>query len=186
MSNARQSGRVVAVVGPSGVGKDSVMAALVAADPAFVSARRVITRPAEAGGEEFDSVSEDEFARRVAAGAFLFHWQAHGLSYGVPRSIAGDLAAGRTVLVNFSRAALLDAQAAFPDLQVIALTADPGILAARLAGRGRETAAEQARRFSRRILALPEGLKSVFEIDNGGPLEDTVAVVRARLQGESV
>ena len=91
-------GRLVAVVGPSGVGKDSVMAALVEADPAWMLARRVITRPSEAGGEDFEGVSEEAFRARDAAGEFLLSWEAHGLHYGVPRAIeqaVGGRIAGR-------------------------------------------------------------------------------------------
>ncbi|MGR3805056.1 phosphonate metabolism protein/1,5-bisphosphokinase (PRPP-forming) PhnN [Marinibacterium profundimaris] len=179
-------GRLVAVVGPSGVGKDSVMAALVEADPAWMLARRVITRPSEAGGEDFEGVSEEAFRARDAAGEFLLSWEAHGLHYGVPRAIEQDLAAGRTVLVNLSRAVLLQAQTLRPDLQVISLTAPPEVLAARLSGRGREAEDEQKRRLSRGSLPLPEGLAQVHRIDNSGALDDTVAAVRAALQPESV
>ncbi|MEM8730629.1 MAG: phosphonate metabolism protein/1,5-bisphosphokinase (PRPP-forming) PhnN [Pseudomonadota bacterium] len=179
-------GRLVAVVGPSGVGKDSVMDACAAADPNIVLARRVITRPSEAGGEAFDGVSEAEFETRRAAGDFVLSWPAHGLQYGVPRAIATDLAAGRTVLVNLSRQVLLQAQTAFAGLQVISLTAPPEVLATRLAARGRESGDDIQRRLSRGALALPEGLHHVNEIENAGPLEDTVAAVLAALQPESV
>ena len=43
-------GPVIAVVGPSGVGKDSLMEALRQADPSIKLMRRVITRAPEAGG----------------------------------------------------------------------------------------------------------------------------------------
>ncbi len=52
---------VIAVVGPSGVGKDSVMDALVARVPGIRRVRRVITRPEGEEGEAFDRVSVDEF-----------------------------------------------------------------------------------------------------------------------------
>ena len=64
------AGALVGVVGPSGVGKDSVMQALVAARPDLRLVQRVITRPETAGGEPFEGVSEAEFARRRAAGDF--------------------------------------------------------------------------------------------------------------------
>lgn len=181
-----EQGLIAAVVGPSGVGKDSVMEGLVAADPKYVLARRVITRPTEAGGEAFDGVSQAEFDRRAEAGAFVLSWRAHGLSYGVPRQIEDALAAGRIVLVNLSRSVLRTAQASFPNLRVISLTAPPEVLAQRLAARGREAPDDQARRLLRGALPLPDGLNCVHVIDNSGSLDRTIAAVRACLQSESV
>ena len=43
-------GRLIAVVGPSGVGKDSVMAGLVLLRAKLHLVRRMITRPANVGG----------------------------------------------------------------------------------------------------------------------------------------
>ena len=71
----------------------------------------MITRAAEAGGEDFDSVSEAEFARMQAEGAFALHWQAHGLSYGIPKTEAAMLNRGHDLLFNGSRAALEAASA---------------------------------------------------------------------------
>ena len=59
------TGRFIAIVGASGVGKDSVMAALAASDPRLRLVRRVITRPSAAGGEDFDGVTEDAFHARA-------------------------------------------------------------------------------------------------------------------------
>ncbi len=173
-----------AIVGPSGVGKDSVMMAL-ADSPDVTLARRVITRPAAAGGEDFDGVSLDDFLVRRDKGDFLLSWQAHGLHYGVPLTVLDDVAAGQTVLVNLSRAVLKTAQDRLPNLQIISLTAPIEILAVRLANRGRETADDVARRLARGALDLPAGLINVHEVDNSGALEDTVARVRACLQPES-
>lgn len=156
----------VAVVGPSGVGKDFLMtgAAQLRSDLHLV--RRVITRPAAAGGEDFDGVTEAEFARRSADGAFALEWQAHGLSYAIPKS---ELR-GRP-LMNLSRAVLLQAQAMWPRLLVIHVTAPPEVLAARLAARGRETAADQGARLARAGLALPEGLSVAEVVNDAGPEE---------------
>ncbi|KMW58744.1 ATP-binding protein PhnN [Candidatus Rhodobacter oscarellae] len=165
-------GRFIAVVGPSGVGKDTVMQALVAADARLGLVRRVITRPAEAGGEDFVGATEADFAKREAAGEFALSWPAHGLRYGIPNSVRADLDAGRILLANLSRKRLTEAAAAFPGMLVLNLTAAPEVLAARLAARGRETEEDIAKRLTRRV-ALPEGL-DVLTLDNGGDLEDTV------------
>ncbi|GHE01198.1 ribose 1,5-bisphosphate phosphokinase [Defluviimonas sp. 20V17] len=181
------SGRLFAVVGPSGAGKDTLMQAVRAARPGVVLARRVITRPTEAGGEDFEGVDEAEFARRMTAGAFVLHWRAHGLRYGVPGAVRADLAAGRDVLFNGSRAGLAEAAAAFPALRVLHITARPEVLAARLAARGRECADQIGARLARADLVLP-GLPAgvaVTEIDNSGPLDGAVAMLLAALQPDS-
>jgi len=170
----------MAVVGPSGVGKDSVMEALAASDPRFTLARRVITRPIDAGGEAFDGVTEAEFHRRTAADDFALHWPAHGLHYGIPRSVDQVLAQGNDVLANLSRAVLLEAQARFVRFEVINLTATHDVLAARLAGRGRETPEQISARLDRAAPPLPTGIH-VHDIDNSRALEQTVQDIRERL-----
>ncbi len=178
------TGRFIAVVGPSGVGKDSVMEALIAANPDFHRVRRVITRPSAAGGEDFEGVSREEFETRRDAGAFALWWPAHGLLYGIPSSVQKTLSLGIDVLANLSRAQLLAAAEVFPGLHVLHITAAPEILAQRLAARGRETPEDIRARLAREV-ALPEGL-TVTEVDNGGRLSDSVDAALAALYPERV
>jgi ribose 1,5-bisphosphokinase len=173
-------GRFIAVIGPSGVGKDSVMEAMVAGNPKIVLARRMITRPSEAGGEAFDGVSEEEFQRRADAGDFALHWPAHGLHYGILQSVDKDLVKGKDVLANLSRAVLLAAQARFARFEVINLTAASDVLAARLVARGRETSAQIAGRLDRASAAFPDGIEALH-LDNSGRLDQTVAAALDRL-----
>ena len=167
------SGRFIAVVGPSGVGKDSLMEALCDRRPALLRARRVITRAPEAGGEAYEAVSPALFAARAAEGEFALHWGAHGLHYGIPASVTEVLRGGRDVLANVSRAVLPEAVRVFDAVLVLHVTAPPDVLAARLQARGREGRAEIARRLVRPAPVLPEGL-NVVEIDNSGSLERAV------------
>ena len=60
------------------------MQALASSITGFTLARRVITRSADAGGEDFEAATEDEFETLRAAGAFCLDWRAHGLRYGNP------------------------------------------------------------------------------------------------------
>lgn len=167
------SGRLIAVVGPSGVGKDTVMTALAKAAPRLHIARRVITRPNDAGGEDFDAVSADEFAAIRDAGGFAISWSAHGLSYGIPVQIKEHLKRGEDVLANLSRGVLSDVNLQFPGFLVLALSADTQVLASRLAARGREDQDDIARRLQRADYPLPEGMPT-SRIDNSGALTDTV------------
>ena len=173
-------GRFIAVVGPSGAGKDSVMDGLCARVPELHRARRVITRAADAGGEAFEAVTEAEFQSRAKAGAFALHWTAHGLSYGIPIEVRATLATGRDVLANLSRGVLAQALHAFGSAVVLHVTAPPDILAQRLAARGRELGADAQRRLSRPAPQMPEGL-SLVTIDNSGTLERSVETALAAL-----
>lgn len=163
------SGRLFAVVGPSGAGKDTLIALARAARPDLAVVRRAITRPETAGGEDFQGISEPEFEARRAAGDFALHWRAHGLGYGIPRAELAPLDAGRDVIFNGSRAALQAAAAQFPGLVVIVITAPAAVLAARLAARGREAPADIAARVARAALQIPAGLARVEVMNDQSP-----------------
>lgn len=146
---------ITAIVGPSGAGKDTLIRLALDARPDLRLARRVITRPTEAGGEEFEGVTCDEFVHRQTCGDFALTWDAHGLSYGIPKD---QLAGPGDVIFNGSRGALPQAVQAFPGMRVILITAPEIVLAARLAARGREAPDDIRARLSRAAFAMPEGI----------------------------
>lgn len=167
---------IFAVVGPSGAGKDTLIEGALRARPGLRLARRVITRPTEAGGEDFEGVTAAEFAARKARDEFAVDWDAHGLSYGIPRlQIRGD----GDVIFNGSRAALLAAQAAFPDLRVILVTAPVRVLAERLAARGRETPGDIAERLTRAGFDLPAGIKAATVTNDSSPKQGVARLLAA-------
>lgn len=174
-------GRLIAVVGPSGVGKDSVMAAVHAALPQMHLVRRVITRPAEPGAEDHDPVTPDVFRAMVENKAFAVHWSAHGLHYGIPVTVKHRLNKGTDCLANFSRRALPEAALTFPRLVVLNITAQPETLARHLSARGRETQGDIAKRLAQAEKPLPPGL-DVLHLPNDGPLFQTVARAVALLR----
>ena len=174
-------GRLIAVVGPSGVGKDSVMAGMIAARPEMRLVCRTITRAPGLGGEDYSAVTQDAFDAAAQQGAFCVYWTAHGLSYGIPADVLTDVQCGKDCLANFSRGALLQAAEAFPKMIVLNITASPATLAKRLAGRGRETEAEIAARLAQADKALPCAL-NIVTITNDGALEDTINEALTALQ----
>jgi phosphonate metabolism protein PhnN/1,5-bisphosphokinase (PRPP-forming) len=169
---------IFAVVGPSGAGKDTLIAGAMAARSDLRLVRRVITRPTEAGGENFEGVSAQEFVLRRERGDFALHWEAHGLSYGIPKA---QVEGTGNVIFNGSRAALPAALAAFPGLRVIVIIAPDAVLAARLAARGRETASDIEARLQRAGFALPDGISAQMVV-NDGSLVDGIARLLAALQ----
>ena len=168
-----KGGCFIAVVGPSGAGKDSVMRVAreaLAADPRVHFIRRVITRPHDAVGEDHQPADEATFEAMREAGGFALHWQAHGNSYGIPVEADAMVAMGHAVIANLSRTVLADLPGRYRRPLVVEITAAPQILARRIAARGRESEAEIAIRLGRKVVIEP--FPGTIVIDNGGRLED--------------
>jgi ribose 1,5-bisphosphokinase len=177
-------GTLILVVGPSGAGKDTLIAgakAAMAVDARFVFARRAITRPAAAGGEDHEPIDRAMFAARRAAGEFLLAWQAHRLGYGIPASLAAALDAGRHVVANVSRGVVAEAARHYSPVAAIEVTAPPAVRAARLAARGREGGDDVAARLARPRASLPDGMK-VTVVANEGAVAQGVAQFVAALE----
>ncbi len=170
-------GRLVYVVGASGVGKDSVLAgvreALRGADRVVV-AHRYITRPATSGAENHVALSEEEFRLRREAGCFALCWESHGLCYGIGREVGHWVESGLTVLVNGSRAYWPQARVVFPEAQLVEITASDEAIRRRIAGRRRESEAAQRDRMRRNRLLSEQPLPADRRISNEGQLEQAV------------
>lgn len=140
----------VLVCGASGAGKDSVIAwaaqHLELRDD-IVFARRMVTR-APHPGSDHDAVTPSHFAALTTAQALAWQWEAHGFQYGIAARYADDVAAGRTVVVNGSRA---HAAGLAPSghVRIVQIVADASLLASRMAQRGRDAPEDVARRLAR-------------------------------------
>ncbi|HHZ09439.1 MAG TPA: phosphonate metabolism protein/1,5-bisphosphokinase (PRPP-forming) PhnN [Rhizobiales bacterium] len=166
-------GVFVAVVGPSGAGKDSLITyarARLDGEGAIEFVRRVVTRPSDAAAEDHESLSEDDFAAAEARGAFAISWGAHGLRYGLPASVDRGVEAGHVVVANVSRAAIPALTGRYASVVVVEVVAAPEVLAARIAGRARESAGDAAARLARRA-TIDAGGATVVTLDNTGALE---------------
>jgi ribose 1,5-bisphosphokinase len=175
------SGCWVFVCGPSGVGKDSVIALArraLGGRGDIVFAQRLITRPAQ-NGSDHEPATEAQFQRLRDGAGLAWHWNAHGFSYGVPMRYAHQVGWGRIVVVNASRehAATVGHD---PLIHTVLVTAPREKLLARLQSRGREQPEAVAQRLLRGE-RLPL-LKADLVIDNGGRPEAAAAVLQRHLE----
>ena len=185
-------GTLVYVMGPSGSGKDSLIAHVRQGPCAIYAmtwnisstaqsilgpilrpiffARRYITRPMNAGGEQHYPVTQEEFQFRKKQGDFALAWESHGLCYGIGADIDTHLAAGAVVVVNGSRAYLPEALRRYPSLLPVLIAARPDVLRERLEKRGRENRANIDERLAGASLR-PE-VSALIQIDNSGSLAE--------------
>jgi len=176
----RAAGRFFLVVGPSGAGKDRLIAEAGARLAGMLHvARRHITRPMTDLHERHLPVTVETFEATRRAGGYLLHWRAHGCSYGIPVACHDLLLDGVDVIANVSRTVVADARLLYPATRVLFVTAPASILAARLAGRARD--ADIAARLQR--AALPVAADAM--IANDGAFEQALDRFLAALAPEA-
>lgn len=164
------TGIFVAVVGPSGAGKDTIIdyaRTRLPQDGSYHFVRRVVTRDAHGNTEDHDTLSEADFLKAIERSEFCMHWQAHGLYYGLPASVQTVLDEGGVVIANLSRKVLPQLAERFPRVAIAHITAKPEVLAQRLASRGRETPESIALRLQRQE-PVEAGSLPLWVIDNSG------------------
>lgn len=183
-TEALSHGRLIYVVGPSGAGKDSVIAAaskIANKNNRLYFSRRYVTRIAVSDNGDLP-VSAFAFAHYRQNGFFALDWDAHGFSYGIAATINTPLRAGLTVVVNGSRAYLPVALAKYPAMTVVHVSVPPQVAHARLIARGRENAASIAGRMGR-TPPLPVPAAQLVNIDNSGALETAAQALVGVLLG---
>ncbi len=191
-TEALSHGRLIYVVGPSGAGKDSVIAAaskIANKNNRLYFSRRYVTRIAVSDNGDLPvsdngdlPVSAFAFAHYRQNGFFALDWDAHGFSYGIAATINTPLRAGLTVVVNGSRAYLPVALAKYPAMTVVHVSVPPQVAHARLIARGRENAASIAGRMGR-TPPLPVPATQLVNIDNSGALETAAQALVGVLLG---
>ena len=192
-------GRLFFVVGPSGSGKDTLLNGArqaLAGDRRVVFAPRVITRPAGVGNEDHLPCEPEEFDREMRSGAFLIHWSAHGLKYGIPFHVVDHLASGRHVVVNGSRGAAAELLTKVRNVTLVEISAPAELIAQRLVARGREDAKDVQARLARVTPPLPAGVDTVVirkqDTANTGDIivalidDEEATLKRLRRRGSSI
>lgn len=180
-------GPLVVVSGPSGVGKTTLVKALVRRNPAFVlsvSATTRAPRAGEADGVDYRFLDRDEFARLRDAGEFLEWADVYGEWYGTPRQAVEEARSqGKTVVLEIDVQGARAVKRAVPD--ALAVFVEPPnweTLEQRLERRATEDPASMAVRLrtALREVAAADDFDAVVANDRlGEAVENLEALVRA-------
>ena len=141
------------LAGPSGVGKGTIVAGLLARDPGLWASVSYTTRPPrpdEIDGVDYHFVTRAEFEALRDSGGFLEWFEVFGDLKGTPRApVEERLAAGGDVLLEIDVQGALKVRQGFPEaLLVFVKPPSPEELRRRLASRGTESPADLERRLA--------------------------------------
>ncbi len=150
----QRNGLLLVVSGPSGVGKGTLVKALMERNSRIkmsVSATTRAPRPGEIEGVHYFFKSEEEFKAMVDRGEFLEYIHVFGTKYyGTPRSfVEQQLHDGYDVILEIDVQGAMKVKQAFPDAVLMFITAPSmGEIKSRLIGRGTETMEQVEKRFA--------------------------------------
>jgi guanylate kinase len=148
------SGRLIILTGPSGVGKGTLLAALLAKRPELylsVSATTRSPRPGEVDGVNYYFYSRDRFEKAIAQGELLEWAEFAGNYYGTPLQPVRDrIAQGDSIVLEIELLGARRVAKSFPAaLKIFLLPPSFEELEARLRSRGQDPEEAIAKRLQR-------------------------------------
>lgn len=160
------SGNLFIVSAPSGAGKTSLVAALLASTPGVALSISYTTRPprpGEVNGRDYHFVSREMFVAMAGHGDFLESAEIYGNLYGTSQSwIKAETASGRDILLEIDWQGAAQVRRLFPGcISVFILPPSIQELEARLKGRGKDSPEVIARRMQ----AARDEISHVAEFD---------------------
>lgn len=188
-SNDRSNrpGRLFVVSAPSGVGKTTILQAVLQQQPELrfsVSCTTRAPRPGEVPGRHYHFLDRDDFAAGIRAGRFLEWAEVHGELYGTDGSpIHRWLQAGRDVVLDIDVQGARQVRAAIPAVRTLfILPPSFEVLMERLGNRGTESPDQLKRRLGAAERELQEAPWYDYLVVNDRlpeAIADCLAVIRA-------
>lgn len=185
-----RKGKLIVISGPSGVGKGTVIKALMAREPGLrlsVSATTREMRPGEIDGVQYYFVSRETFEQMIAEDSFLEHAQYVGNRYGTPEEpVNRMLAEGYDVILEIEVQGGLQVMQRRPDAISVFIAAPSfEILGERLRGRGDTDEEKVLMRLQQARMEYFTARQYQYIVINDR-LEDAVADVQAILRAETL
>lgn len=187
--NGERRPLIVVLHGPSGAGKDSVIAGLRArVDIArAVSSNSRPQREGEREGVDYRFLTRERFEAKIAAGEFIEHAEVYGDLKGLERSaLEAPLAEGHDVLVRTDLQGARRLRGLLRGAVFVLLTAESReALRMRLAARRSESAASLARRLAEVDAELADAPNNDYVVVNReGALDEAVAEIERIIERE--
>ncbi len=178
-----KKGQLLVISGPSGVGKGTILAAVMEKNKNIsfsVSATTRNPRPGEVNGEHYYFVKKEEFFEMVDSKEMLEYAEYSGNYYGTPKkAVEKKLAEGFDVALDIDIQGAFQIMEIFPDALFVFIV-PPTIeeLSRRLAKRGTEDAESVAKRLDAAKNELKQADKFNYIVVNNA-LDEAIANVEA-------
>ena len=177
---------VFVITGPSGVGKGTLIRALMERVPELelsISATTRAPRPGETHGVEYFFLTDEQFDERIAAEDFLEHASYSGRRYGTLRSeLSKRVASGTPIVLEIEVQGARLVRGAMPEaVQIFIEPPSEDALRTRLIGRGTDSADQVAARLDtarEELLAREEFPHRVVNDRLEAAVDELVEIVR--------
>ena len=161
-----QTGKLIVLTGPSGVGKGTLLRSLLQRYPRLVLSVSVTTRsprPGEVEGRSYFFVDRNKFQRMIETEELLEWTEYTGNFYGTPSiPVIKNIKQGKSVILEIELQGARQIQKTFPDaLRIFVLPPSKAELEKRLRGRGQDS--EEA--IVKRLQRGTEELEAAVEFD---------------------
>ena len=181
-------GKTFIICGPSGVGKGTVVARLLASDPKLyfsVSATTRPPRPGEVDGKHYHFLSREQFQRWIDEDAFLEHAEFVGNLYGTPKLYVDKaMDQGRDVILDIEIQGAEQVHRRRPEaIRIYVAPPSWAELERRLIGRGTEDMEKVRRRLERGKQEFAAASSFDYFVIND-TVDNAVAEIRAIMLAE--